>query len=284
MNTNMTSHPDLHPEAKRAIDNGALFVGGTSGGKDSLAMVARLIEMGVPTSQMVLVHAHLGHIEWPGALEKAKEQAEMLGVPFIVARAKRNLLEIVRDRYEKRPDVPSWPSSSARYCTSDLKRGPIEREVRRYAKANGYKIVVSCMGLRAEESPARKKRPVWSQNNRQTNSKREWFEYLPVHELSTEGVFATIERAGLTPHWAYAEGNERLSCVYCIFGSVSDLQNGAKHNPDLAREYIELEEALGWTMHMSRRPLAELLAETVEKPLSLGVQVPCAEQLELFAA
>ncbi len=56
-----------------------------------------------------------------------------------------------------------FPSPRVRWCTSSLKRGPIERELRRYLKANprfGGRIV-SAMGMRAGESPARARKPPW---------------------------------------------------------------------------------------------------------------------------
>ncbi|MDW1112878.1 hypothetical protein P2N17_13320, partial [Mannheimia haemolytica] len=120
------------------IDAGALFVSNHSGGKDSQAMLIKLLDV-IPARQLVVVHASLGPVEWPGALELASAQATAAGLPFIVATARKTLLEMVVRRFENRPEVPSWPSASTRQCTSDLKRGPIQREVRRYAKANGFK-------------------------------------------------------------------------------------------------------------------------------------------------
>lgn len=238
------------------IASGALFVSNHSGGKDSQAMLIKLLEV-IPAKQLLVVHASLGPMEWPGALELAQEQAEAAGLPFIVAKAAKTLLEMVERRFENRPEVPSWPSASHRQCTSDLKRGPIQREVRRYAKANGYKFIVNCLGLRAQESPGRAKRKEFSQMGI-SNSVNTWFEWLPVHEMLTVDVFATIADAGQTPHFAYAEGNDRLSCVFCIMANKGDLRNGRKHRPDLFAEYVAAEQRTGYTMHMSRIPLVEL--------------------------
>jgi hypothetical protein len=63
------------------------------------------------------------------------------------------------------------------------------------------------------------------------------------------------------PHPAYAAGNERLSCVFCIMGSRNDLAHGARARPDLFAKYVAMEKATGYTMHMSRKPLAELVRE-----------------------
>ena len=173
----------MTPEILELIEQGALFVSNHSGGKDSQAMLIKLLEI-VPAEQLLVVHASLGPMEWEGAMELAKEQADNAGLPFIVAKANKTLLEMVERRFESRPSVPSWPSASTRQCTSDLKRGPIQREVRRYAKANGFKTIVNCLGLRAEESPGRAKRQVFSKMGI-SNSVNTWFEWLPVHDYLT---------------------------------------------------------------------------------------------------
>lgn len=243
-------------EIQELIASGALFVSNHSGGKDSQALLIKLLEI-IPASQLLVVHASLGPMEWPGAMELAQEQAQAAGLPFIVAKANKTLLEMVERRFENRPEVPSWPSASTRQCTSDLKRGPIQREVRRYAKANGFKVIVNCLGLRAEESPGRAKRKAFSRMGI-SNSVLTWYEWLTVHDMKTEEVFGTIADAGQQPHYAYAEGNDRLSCIFCLFGSKRDLRNGRRHHPELLGQYDALEKRTGYTMHMSRIPLVEL--------------------------
>jgi 3'-phosphoadenosine 5'-phosphosulfate sulfotransferase (PAPS reductase)/FAD synthetase len=239
------------------ITRGALFVANHSGGKDSQAMLIRLLEI-VPRGQLLVVHASLGEAEWEGALELAQKQAAGAGLPFIVARAGKSFLDMVERRFAAGPDVPSFPSAQHRQCTSDLKRGPIEREVRRYMKACGLALVVSCTGVRAQESAQRAKVQVLARNMRNSAAGREWYDWAPVHSMTTIEVFAAIAAAGQEPHPAYAAGNERLSCVFCIMGSRNDLRQGAKARPELFARYVELERRTGYTMHMSRKPLAEL--------------------------
>jgi 3'-phosphoadenosine 5'-phosphosulfate sulfotransferase (PAPS reductase)/FAD synthetase len=114
---------------RNLVDAGALFVSNHSGGKDSQAMLIKLLDL-IPHNQLIVVHASLGTVEWPGAMELARDQAADASLPFIVATARKTLLEMVARRFETRPEVPSWPSASTRQCTSDLKRGPIQREIR----------------------------------------------------------------------------------------------------------------------------------------------------------
>lgn len=240
-------------------DAGALFVVNHSGGKDSQAMLIRVLEV-VPAAQVLVVHATLGESEWPGALEHAQQQAEAAGLPFLVAASssRPNFLALVQHRHEKYPDAPAFPQASNRQCTSDLKRGPIEREVRRYAKARGITRLVTCMGLRAAESSGRAKANPWRLNAGQSIAGRTWHEWLPIHGLSTAEVLTTVREAGQEVHPAYALGNERLSCVFCIMASASDLRNGALHNPELFARYVEMERRTGYTLHMSRKSLEEI--------------------------
>jgi 3'-phosphoadenosine 5'-phosphosulfate sulfotransferase (PAPS reductase)/FAD synthetase len=261
----------MMPDAiDRLISAGALFVVNHSGGKDSQAMLIKLLEI-IPPRQLVVIHASLGDVEWEGALDLARDQAVGAGLPFVVAHAVKTFMEMVEHRFKVRPgpNSPCWPSASNRQCTSDLKRGPIEREARRYARARSFSAVVSCMGIRAAESTNRAKLQSFRVNERNTIKGRDWFEWLPIFEMSTDDVFDTIAAAGQKPHWAYTAGNERLSCVFCIMGSPRDLANGARHRPDLLARYDEIEKRTGYTMHMSRKPLLQLVAEG-EALLSAG--------------
>lgn len=106
----------------------------------------------VPPAQAVVVHASLGEVEWPGALEHAQAGAARSGMAFVVARARKTFFELVEHRYGL--GVVAWPTAQNRQCTSDLKRDPIMREVRRIARARGTSLIVTCMGLRAQANPA----------------------------------------------------------------------------------------------------------------------------------
>lgn len=232
------------------IASGALFVVNHSAGKDSQAMLIRLREL-VPASQMILIHADLGDVEWPGNLDHIRATAPDL--PLLVAKARRGLLQMIEER-------GMFPSPSNRQCTSDLKRGPIEREVRRYLKVNPQfgGQVVNCMGMRAAESTSRAKLTVFKRNDRNSKAGRDWYDWLPIHDLSTDEVFATIERAGQAPHPIYAAGMTRLSCCFCIMASQRDLTTAANLNRPLYERYVALEKKIGHTLSMSQRPLEEI--------------------------
>ena len=250
-----TNHADIHvpPQCREMIRAGALVAVNTSGGKDSQSMTTLLSRI-VPRDQIVAVHAPLGQVEWPGTIEHI-EATLPLGVPLILApvASGKTLLERVEER-----DL--WPSSKARWCTSDFKAGPIQRELRRYLKAHPRfgGLLVNAMGMRAEESPARARKAPWRRNDRMSIAGREVFDWLPVFHLSTEEVFRVIREAGQSPHWAYAAGMSRLSCSFCILASRADLRRAAELRPTLYRTYAELERRIGHTLSPTRRPLPEV--------------------------
>jgi hypothetical protein len=90
------------------IDGGALFALGDSGGKDSQRMRLYVSTI-VPRAQILVVHATLGDVEWPGALEHARDGAERAGLPFVVAQSPKTFFEMVEHRHRTRPDAPAFP-------------------------------------------------------------------------------------------------------------------------------------------------------------------------------
>lgn len=240
----MTHAPILEQDAiAQLIARGAIFYCSHSGGKDSQAMYLALARV-VPADQLVVVHADLGEIEWQGVQDHIRAT---ITHPLQVVAARKTFFDMVRHRAATRPDVPAWPSSATRQCTSDLKRDPIHSFIRQDMKARGASLAVNCTGLRAEESPGRAKKPALAINKRLSKAGREVWEYLPIHHLTTPQVFGLIRLAGQKPFWAYAK-NTRLSCVFCIMACENDLRHGAEQRPDLYQAYLDLERETGWTM------------------------------------
>ena len=224
------------------IARNALFVVNHSGGKDSQAMTIYL-RRHVPASQLLVIHADLPEVDWPGCIEHIMSTTD--GLPLRVCTAVKTFFQMVEHRQ-------MWPSPKKRQCTSDLKRGPIEKEIRHYLKAHPEHggLVVSCMGMRAEESTGRAKLDTFKYSARNSKAGREWYDWLPIHDWSTGEVFFTIAFAGEKPHWAYAAGMGRLSCCFCIMASRSDLTTAAKLRPDLYERYCETEKRIDQTMMM----------------------------------
>lgn len=253
-------HPVSRTESSGEIANlirqGAMFYVSHSGGKDSQAMYLALRHM-VPVTQIVVIHADFGEIEWTGVQDHIRRTIDH---ELNVVRANKTFFEMVRHRAEKRPDVPPWPSSATRQCTSDLKRGPIHKFIRADMKARGATLALNCTGIRAEESPGRARKSVLALNAALSRAGREVYDYMPIHQMKTDAVFRMIARAAQEPFWAYSR-NRRLSCVFCILGCDSDLRHGASQRPDLLRQYSDLERETGWTM-FNGKSLSERVGST----------------------
>lgn len=244
--------PVLNPSAWDEIEAGALVVANHSGGKDSQATLIALSAV-VPREQLLVIHAHLPEVEWAGTWDMVKDGADRRLLPAISVEANKTLLEMVERR-------GMWPSASTRQCTSDLKRGPISKAIRHFLKDNPSfnGRVISAMGLRAEESSARRKQPAWVYEARESKAGRTWHRWLPIHDWDVDRVFQAISAAGEEPHPVYRAGMTRLSCCFCILASRADLTRAAELNPVLYRRYVELEKRLGHTVSMSGRSLEEI--------------------------
>ena len=111
---------------------------------------------------------------------------------------------------------------------------------------------------------------MFKMNNTQTNSKRTWYEWLPIHTMSTKEVFDGIEKEGQKPFWVYKAGMTRKSCCFCIMASDKDLCIAAQLRPKLLEKYDELEQKTGYVMMMpgkkkGRRTLKEIVDEEFKK-------------------
>lgn len=228
----------------------------SSGGKDSQAMLDYVVSRcapEVPSGRIVVVHADLGRVEWKGVSELAEEQAAHCGLRFETVRRDGDLLEQVEKR-------GMWPSSFARYCTSDQKRGPIRTLMTRLTRetwaARGGKPqvrILNCLGLRADESPARRKKAPFEFDASASNGARHVDTWLPIHDWSTDQVWQRIRESGVRHHEAYDLGMPRLSCCFCIFAPKAALMIAGKANPELLNEYVALEERIGHTFRQGFR-------------------------------
>lgn len=244
----------ITPELQRLINEGALVVINDSGGKDSQCMKIQLAKS-IPAEQLVIIHAHLPGVEWDGVIGHIENNS--MGIPVHVCKAVKTFFQMVEHRQK-------FPSPSTRQCTSDLKRGPIEKFIKKYMKDNGFTTVINCMGLRAEESAAREKKIAFKHIPTKSIAGRQWYDWLPIHQFTIEQVWQTIAGAGQVPHWAYSKGMSRLSCCFCIMANKNDLRIAAKLNPELYNKYVETEERLNFTLLPTVKGKQVFLKDIVE--------------------
>lgn len=207
-----------------------------SGGKDSSAMLAYLCEKYPDTTKHVVM-ADTGW-EHDGAEEWSRELVSLFGLPLHVVRnPNKDFFSMIRHRKK-------FPSPGQRQCTSDLKRGPIQTWIRQNIKDP---VVINCMGLRAEESPARAKKQKLSRDKNMTNGKRTVWNWLPIQDWSEVKVRQYLKEKGIPLHPVYEYLN-RFSCQICIYMTKKDLTAVKKHNPIAFQRIVDLEREIGFTM------------------------------------
>lgn len=286
-----------------------LVVINSSAGKDSQAMLDSLVELadsqGFPRERMIVVHADLGlKVEWPEVKALAAEQAAHYGLRIeytsriggkaTVSGKVYQAGETFGDLLDYVDRRKMWPSSKARFCTSEFKRGPIMRLINALCRelrssgavpASRPVRVLSCLGMRAQESAARAKRVPFNRKSSTSNVVVD--EWLPIHAWTVEQVWDRIRMSGVRHHWAYDRGMSRLSCMFCVFANASDLMVAGASNPELLREYVDLEAAIGHTFQ-AKKPLANVLAALEKRDFEFtapsaalfpreGDTVPCDE-------
>lgn len=229
-----------------------LIVINTSGGKDSQTMMRQVVLMAeaqeFPKHNIIAAHADLGRMEWSGTRQLAQKQAEVYDISFhAISRPQGDILEQVEAR-------GMWPSSTTRFCTSDHKRDQISKIITKLHRERGIKgrtfRVLNCMGLRAQESPARAKKPEMELNKRLTTNSREVWTWLPILHWTEEEVWQDIEASGVEHHKAYDLGMPRLSCIFCIFAPRPALILAGKHNPELLADYVDVEQKINHTFRV----------------------------------
>lgn len=234
------------------VRNADVIVINSSAGKDSQAMLDYVAEIAREVGaldRVAVVHNDLGTtdsgipVEWPGTADLARRQADHYGFRFeITRREKGGLFQQLRNERKK------WPSSAARWCTSDQKTSQGRKVVTRLVGELGITDrpveVLYCLGLRAEESSGRARKPVLEIDKAGTSGRRVIRRWLPIHDWTEQQVWGRIEASGVPYHPAYDQGMTRLSCSLCVLASRDDLVRAASLRPDLAAEYASLEVEL----------------------------------------
>lgn len=244
--------------------------------------------------RVIAVHADLGAMEWPNVPQLAATHAEIYGIPLRIVRAAGGTLF---DRIVARG---MWPDQNCRYCTAAMKRDPGRRLITALAaEARAAGITdrpvrfLNVMGMRAQESPRRRKMLPFRHDGGKTcpcptcrhhlangtspgwgpsNTKKYVDEWLPIHHLTSEQVWAGIAESGVPYHQAYDWGMPRLSCVICPLAGKSALVRSAQLMPHMALAARAIERRIGHKIHPGVS-MAQIYAEARDSPINLNTLV-----------
>ena len=243
------------PAVAELLTANATVAVGVSGGKDSQAValaVARHLDAIGHAGPRVLSHADLGRVEWQDSLPVCQRLAARLGWELLVVRRRAgDMLDRWEARWVSRSEAYvrletvqltlPWSTPGMRFCTGEMKTDVISRELRRRYPTGP---IVSVDGVRAQESSARARKPLTSPAAKLTRKGHVGMNWHAILPWSIDEVFAEIAQAGLQPHDAYrVHGASRVSCAFCIMGSLPDLTISASlaEHLDTYRAMVDLE-------------------------------------------
>lgn len=280
----------VDPAIFGAISQHAWFAFSLSGGKDSTiaawAGMSLLDRLGHPRERRVAIHADLGRAEWQSTPAIVQSVATCLGLPLITVRRTagdmvarwEQRFESGKARYEALETynlIGPWSSSALRFCTSELKAGQIGPELARRFRGE---TIVSVLGLRREESFARRFTPVSRSDHRFAKAGNRagthMISWHPLVDWAEAEVFAAHDTHRLPLHESYRiYGASRLSCAFCVLASSMDLRASASapENRDLYRHLVGIEADSTFSFQPGRW-LGDVAPQLLSRALRTDIQ------------
>ncbi|QJX80239.1 phosphoadenosine phosphosulfate reductase domain-containing protein [Priestia megaterium] len=255
-----------------------------SGGKDSLACLLHLLELGVSRRKIELAHQCVDggpddeeFMDWPVTEAYCKAISIYFGIPIYFQWRKGGILgEMMRKdsstndvyfeqkvRGSKKKVVKldttrkiiatrlKFPAVKAdlrqRWCSSVVKIDPFRRALNNNPHYVGKKILV-VTGERREESPKRAKYEEVEYHTCHSGRKfvHSW---RPVIDWKEDKVWSIIERWKIQPHPAYMLGWGRMSCFGCIFSSPQHWAMMKEIAPHRFEILANKEKEINYTMY-----------------------------------
>ncbi len=203
-----------------------------SGGKDSTALWLHLSrDLGL--TRLIPVFADTGW-EHPMTYDYLDYLESKLG-PLVRLKPERDFVELAV--HKKR-----FPSTMARFCTTELKMKPM-REWLKASFANGTidrEKVVQATGIRAEESKSRAQMAEFVA----TDDYYKIPQWRPIISWTWNEVFATHDKYGIDANPLYKLGMARVGCMPCIMSNMGELAEIARRFPDVQTKIEEAEAKL----------------------------------------
>lgn len=282
------------PALGHSLDEYDTIIVAFSGGKDSLACVLRLLDLGARRSQIELWHHDVDggdgehFMDWPVTRAYCRAVARELQLPIYFSWREGGFLrEMLRDgtptapvTFETGPRARTGPRPrttvggkgpagrrrkfpqvsadlSVRWCSAYLKIDVAARALANDPRfREGRFLFVT--GERREESAARA-RYAEVEAHRAQNRRRRVTQWRAVIDMSEREVWDLIQKHGVRPHPAYELGFGRVSCVACIFGGADQWAAVRELLPETFERIARLEEEFGATIQR-RASVRELAA------------------------
>lgn len=250
-----------------------------SAGKDSLACILQLLELGVPKSKMELWHQSIdgepgtdGLMDWPCTDSYVKATGEALGIntlfqwkvggfegemlrnnaptaaiSFQMLDGSVKTMQATRSKPNTRRKFPQVSADlRVRWCSAYLKIDVAARAINNDPRFKNSKILFLTGERRQESSPRSKYKNI--EPHRCNNQKRKTDQYRSVIDWSEQEVWDIIKRWNIVPHPAYFLGWGRVSCLACIFGNPDQWASIKKLAPGKFNKILGYEKEFGLTI------------------------------------
>lgn len=264
-----------------------------SGGKDSIACLLHLLELGVPRERIELWHMLVDgrttehFMDWPITEAYCDAVAAHFGLPLRYAWKEGGFLrEMSRQDtptapiHFERPDGTvgiiggngpkgtrmKFPQVSAdlrvRWCSAYLKVDVCTRAINNQERFHNARTVI-VTGERGEESSNRSRYAIHEPDRtdrRNGKARRHVDHWRPVRDWPEVEVWDIMQRWNIRPHPAYQLGWSRVSCATCIFGNADQWASAAHVLPEQVHKVCEVEASTGLTIQRSQS-VPELVAK-----------------------
>lgn len=137
------------------------------------------------------------------------------------------------------------PTRKQQFCTIELKLEPLYFDVLRPWTDAGYDIL-SCSGVRADESKKRSEMPRWHYDQRFCERPDDVIVFHPILHWTAEDCFAMHKRHSVEPNPLYSKGMGRVGCLPCIHATQTELVEIHKRFPE------ELERIHRWELAVAK--------------------------------
>jgi 3'-phosphoadenosine 5'-phosphosulfate sulfotransferase (PAPS reductase)/FAD synthetase len=262
-----------------------------SGGKDSVAMVLHLLELGVDRNRIHLHHHDVdGRVEklfdWACTESYCIEFARVMRLKLFFSYRKGGIMrEVLRNNeglqdvyfqtepggefkvaYAKKDNLNTrlkWPAVSAslatRWCSAAAKIDVLSTAICNNPNYSGHIFVLT--GERRQESTNRAKYNE-VEYHRTYSNKRHSYGIRPIIDWTEEQVWAIMKRWQIQPHPAYMLGWSRCSCQLCIFGSANLWATIEAISPEKVAAIEQYENDLNFTLY-SKMNIREKIAKGI---------------------
>lgn len=211
-----------------------------SGGKDSTAMLLKLIDLGEPIDEVVCCDTYKEFPQMYEHIDKIKKIVEECGIKFTTLRHTRSFDEWMFEYAPKRRDPEafkakygdvkgkSWATSRARWCTGELKTKLMDKY---FKELNKKYNVIRYIGLAADETER-----IERDHNKQENHRH------PLVEWGWSEADCLKYCYDLGYNWGgLYEIFDRVSCWCCPLQPLESLRKLREHFPELWQAIIEMD-------------------------------------------